>query len=191
MRKAKKSTGKKVNYEIIPRKADHGREPYKLLDELVTKHHPHLTNARIGMAWHVDVKADVDGHIMLGKCVKVSDLQKEFAEYDFIIVLNRQVWYNSNFDSPKKAALVDHELCHAEMARDKDGEDKTDERGRPVYRVRKHDIEEFTEIIRRHGCYKVDLEIFAKALLARKDTLFPDEPAKFTPTTKEAPKGLQ
>ena len=190
MRKVKAKKGKTVNYEIIPRKADRGKEPYKMLDELITKYHPHLTNARIGLAWHVALKPDVDGHLVLGRCIKVSDLQKEFAEFDFIIVLNRQVWYNDQFDAPKKMALVDHELCHAEMARDAEGEDKSDERGRPVYRIRKHDIEEFTEIVRRHGCYKADLEVFAKALMGRKDTLFDMDPAKFKSSVEKPAKGV-
>lgn len=173
-RKEKKQpAGKPVNYEIVPRSSELGKLAYKLLDETVRKHHTHLTPATIGVAWHKALKPDVDGHITLGRCVKVSDLQKEFCEYDFLIVLNKTVWFNEKFDEAKKLALIDHELCHAEEALDKNGDQKTDERGRQVWRIRKHDIEEFTAIIRRHGCYKADLEIFAKAIIERQDdTLF-------------------
>jgi hypothetical protein len=47
---------------------------------------------------------------------------------------------------------------------DSTGEPAYDERGRLVYRTRKHDIEEFAVIVERYGCYKRDLEQFAAAL---------------------------
>jgi hypothetical protein len=39
-----------------------------------------------------------------------------------------------------------------------------DERSRKCYRVRKHDIEEFSDVVARYGTYKRDLEMFAAAL---------------------------
>jgi hypothetical protein len=54
---------------------------------------------------------------------------------------------------------------------------EVDALGRGIYRVRKHDIEEFHEIIARHGCYKRDLEQFAKVIEKRKQQTLPlDEP---------------
>lgn len=107
--------------------------------------------------------------MILGKCIKASDLQRELVAYDFVILLNKEVWESPEFTEEKKRALVDHELCHAAPAEDKDtGEQKTDEKGRPVWRIRKHDIEEFRCIVERHGRYKSDLEAFAEALLKSK-----------------------
>ncbi len=55
---------------------------------------------------------------------------------------------------------------------DKDGA-RYDERGRRVFRTRKHDIEEFRCIVERHGCYKTDLVAFAQAIVdKRKAPLF-------------------
>lgn len=88
--------------------------------------------------------------------------------YDFIILLNQEVWNDKEFGPEKKAALIDHELCHAEVALARDGEPKLDERGRRVWRTRKHDIEEFRAVVQRHGCYKYDLEKFAETLLRRR-----------------------
>ena len=51
---------------------------------------------------------------------------------------------------------------------DKDGFKKRDERDRIVWRTRKHDIEEFFDVVRRHGCYKRDLVAFAEALMKKK-----------------------
>lgn len=166
---------KKVNFEVICRDDDFGQEPYRILDELVEAYHPDLRGAKIAMAWRKALKPDVDGHLVLGKCIKVSDLYKEFADFDFIILLNREVWEDPGFTLPKKTALVDHELCHAAPAEDSEGGSKADERSRPVWRVRKHDIEEFTAIVSRHGCYKRDLERFAEVLLRKKNSLFASE----------------
>jgi hypothetical protein len=174
---------KKINYELIPELDgpghDHRPEPYLLMDEIRLEHHDHLSDAKIAMAWRKALNPDVDGHLVLGKCVKASDLQRELVDYDFVILLNWEVWHDPEFTTPKKKALLDHELCHAEVARDKEtGDDKFDERGRRVWRTRKHDIEEFTEIVQRHGCYKRDLEKFAETLLAKKrqsPSLFPPD----------------
>lgn len=157
---------KRINYELVP---EAQVEPYRLLEQVRRKWHAELVDARIALAWRVRLKADKDGHLLLGRCVKVSDLHREFAEYDFIVVLNREVWDDPEFGKDKKMALLDHELCHAAVVLDKHGDKKVDERGRGVYRMRKHDVEEFRAVVERHGCYKRDLEAFAKALLKKAD----------------------
>lgn len=155
---------KKLNFEVIDRDAT--PEPYEVLDEAVRLYHSDLHEAEIALAWHVNIKPDIDGHILLGRCVKVSDLYKEFAEFDFIVVINRKVWDSPEFDERKKLALLDHELCHAAVAEDEEGT-KRDIRGRLCYRTRKHDIEEFASVVAHHGTYKHDLESFAKLLLEK------------------------
>lgn len=163
----KKPAPKKVNYELIP-PTKQGEKEYKLLEQIRRKVHPELEKARIALAWRKALKANVDGHLLLGKCIKVSDLQKETTPFDFIILLNQEVWNDKEFTAEQKAALLDHELCHAAPSLDQVGEPKFDERGRQLFRIRKHDIEEFSGIVQRHGCYKKDLEAFADALLAKR-----------------------
>mgnify|MGYP001601445371 CR=1 FL=1 len=36
--------------------------------------------------------------------------------------------------------------------------------GRQIYRIRKHDLEEFADVVERYGTYKRDLELFPMAL---------------------------
>ena len=98
----------------------------------------------------------------------MSDLHRELADWDFVILLNQEVWRDQDFTEEKKSALMDHELCHAARSFDSEGNEQRDERGRAVWRTRKHDIEEFQEIVKRHGCYKKDLERFADELLKRR-----------------------
>jgi hypothetical protein len=144
------------------------------------KHHSHLDDAKIAVAWMLDVKANVDGFLVLGKCKKQSDLDREMREFDFVIFLNSTTW--KQFNEKQRAALMDHELCHAGVAEDKkSGDQVLDERGRKVYRIKKHDIEEFESVIRRHGLYKRDLQRFAKA--CAEGPLFKEIPEPASPAT--------
>jgi putative metallopeptidase len=155
---------KKVSYELIPRDSEIGTPMYWLLDELIEQHHDDLQTAKIALAWCTSWKPDVDGHVTIGRCMKASDLHRELADFDFIVLLSRAFWRSSLVTPLQRRALLDHELCHAAPKFDTSGEPVEDERGRRVWRSRKHDIEEFTCIVQRYGCYKADLEAFAKAL---------------------------
>jgi len=163
-RRAKAPKPKKVSYELILRDSVIGGPMYALLDELVESFHEDLRQARIALGWCTSWKPDVDGRVTLGKCKKASDLDRELSEFDFIILLARWFWRADDVTELQRRALLDHELCHAALKLDANGEPLEDERGRRVYRVRKHDIEEFTAVVDRHGCYKADLESFAAAL---------------------------
>ena len=147
--------------------------PYQLLDELVAAHHPHLADAEIALVFKLKSSPDEDGIETLGACRKCSERDRELHGFDFIIELNQVVWDNPEFGESRQRALLDHELCHAQVSMDEEGEEKMDAHGRPAWRVRKHAIEEFREIIERHGLYKVDLEDFAKTLLAKAKPLAP------------------
>jgi Putative phage metallopeptidase len=164
MRKAKKPRGpRKVAYTLLT-PASHPTE-YKLLDKLVSEHHSELRDARIALAWCTSWRADVDGRITLGQCKRASDLDRELKPYDFVVLLQKDFWINVTVSNEQRVALVDHELCHATIKLDPyNHEPIEDERGRKVYRIRKHDLEEFNEIVERHGLYKRDLESFAQAL---------------------------
>lgn len=161
-RKPRKS--KVVSYELLGRSNVVHFPIYALLDELIEAHHDDLRLARIALAWCTSWTPDVDGRVTLGKCKRASDLDRELASFDFIVLLRRGFWMDERVTDAQRRALLDHELMHAALKRDAQGEPVEDERGRLVYRIRKHDLEEFTAIVQRHGLYKADLEQFAAAL---------------------------
>jgi len=165
-RRTRAAKVKAVPYTLIPRDSDVGRPMYERLHMLIDEHHEELSqlNVRIALAWATAWKADVDGRVVLGKCKKASDLDRELAPYDFVILLNREFWQNPRVTDLQRSALMDHELMHAAIAYDEQGDPKHDERGRVVYRIRKHDLEEFCDIPARYGCWKSDIEAFARAL---------------------------
>lgn len=162
----KQAKRKKVSYELIPRESPVGEPMYAMLDDLVGSHHEELdeTEARIALAWNLTWKPDCDGRVTLGKCKKASDLDRELHEFDFVIMLQAEFWQDAEVEDWRRRALLDHELSHAAVKLDSAGDPVIDEKGRYVYRTRKHDIEEFSHIVARHGCYKRDLEVFAMAL---------------------------
>lgn len=167
MRTRKPAKPKSVAFRYIEPESEIGKPMYALLQKLVNSHHEDLNQARIALCWQLTWKPDVDGRVKLGQCRKVGDLEREVkdvAGFDFVILLRRSFWQDLRVTDAQRTALLDHELCHARLRYDAKGEPVYDERGRLVYRLAGHDIEEFTAIVRRHGCYKADLESFAAAL---------------------------
>lgn len=166
MRRGTKPKGpKKVSYTLIAdMHGTPGRAMYEMLRALIREYRGDLKDARIALAWCTSWKPDVDGRLILGKCKKASDLDRELMAFDFVILLNRSFWNDPDVTDVQRRALLDHELMHAAVKYDDAGEPVEDERGRLVYRVRKHDIEEFADTVKRHGVYRHDLETFARAL---------------------------
>jgi hypothetical protein len=156
--------------EIVPRGQDKkaanydslGDEAYNILYELAAHQHPLLRDARIALAWLRGVKPDKDGHIKLGKCYKAADVHRQLHNFDFVIGLNREAM--GLFNPRQRRALIDHELCHAAPQVDKEGDQKRDALDRPLWRIRKHDIEEFLAVVQRNGCWKSDLDAFYTTL---------------------------
>src|SRR5574341_1335574 len=165
--KAKKQRSKRVSYELIKRDSVAGKPIYALVNQLVEKHHEELTNARIAVAWNLSWRADVDGRVKLGQLKKASDLDRELAPFDFVIMLRKEFFDLAETTDAQRLALIDHELCHGDVRLDKDGEPMVDSKGRTLYRMRRHDVEEFSAVVGRHGLYKRDLEHFFGA--AKKD----------------------
>lgn len=177
-KKTPKQKLKKVTVRFIQPESEIGLPIYALLHELMRAHHREIVSARVALAWQLAWQPDVDGRVVLGQCKKVADLEREVCEgrllharvdggthgYDFVILLRQAFWQDPNVSDLQRRALLDHELCHATVTLDAHGDPAVDDCGRIVYRTRKHDLEEFAEIAERHGCWKRDLEYFARAI---------------------------
>jgi hypothetical protein len=75
---------------------------------------------------------------------------------DAVITLDRRTW--DDLDDVGREALIDHELTHLVPCFDKEGNLKSDDRGRPRLEMRLHDIVVggFREIVRRHGLRAIE-----------------------------------
>lgn len=100
------------NFELIDYEAKPKLEPYRLMDEVRKIAHQDTKDAKILLAYRKNWKSDVDGHLILGKCIKASELQRELVDWDYVILLNFEVWHSQEFTKEKKIALLDHELSH-------------------------------------------------------------------------------
>ena len=119
-------------------------EKYAALAAVVIEEHEDLhwlrqSDIDIGYAGS-DVEKKRGGKYVLGECHLVPDPWTAWCPHDFAIVI-----YEPNIEGMSEdqlKILLYHELLHVDM----------DERnGKPVYKIRPHDVEEFREIIDKYG----------------------------------------
>ena len=77
---------------------------------------------------------------------------------DALIEIDWLTW--KDLPEEGRVALIDHELEHLELARDKDGNAKADDGGRPVLKTRRHDlvIGGFRSVIARHKAHALEFQ---------------------------------
>lgn len=87
----------------------------------------------------------------LGLCRIINLKDRTMGRGDVEILLDHD-WWNNEASAQQQVALLDHELHHAEVKM-KDGQPKRDNLGRPLIKLRKHDVEIgwFDIIALRHG----------------------------------------
>jgi len=136
-------------YEWNPEAADLGAL-------IIQEHHPHLEKLKIAYLFKHGAESKPGKVIRAGKrktWAKASLIPEKYVElleanYKFLIEFDVHVW--SQLSKPQQRALVDHEFCHC--GNDIDG----------CY-MKHHDVEEFRDVINRHGFWKDDVKAFAQA----------------------------
>ena len=109
---------------------------------IIGKYHPHLREATILFMFRSEPAAS-GGKDVFAKTSKVSaQMRALLDEADFIVWVSKPDW-EKNAEAWRDA-LIDHELCHCIMV---DGEAA----------IRPHDVEEFFQIIERHGYWNATL----------------------------------
>jgi len=135
----------------------HAGDVEQIATRLILEYHPHLIPARI-LYLFTDAARSKAGRVVLGSAKRLSALEQfltredeEDAQtaYDFIILMSSEEW--QLLTPTQREALVDHELMHCTV-------------GKNGWALRGHDVEEFREIIERHGFWKQDLQQFADAV---------------------------
>ncbi len=145
------SKRKQINIEIIKRTAETEAADgvYGVMDSIIASCRPDLADVTIGLAWRYGWKPNADGFLKAAFCKKRGDLDRALDAFDFVILLNAEAW--PEMTEPERRRLMHHELCHAQVCVDENGDTKYDTSGRPCCRVRKHDIEEFFEVAEIYG----------------------------------------
>ena len=145
-----------------------GDDVFSLGDDLIKKWHPDLLQANVAYVFRSGTWPAGAGRETLANAGKAPKLLQVFCDGfkpDFIIVINEDRW--ECFNDKMKTALLDHELCHCKRT-------GTDKQGRPRWGMVGHDVEEFEEIIMRHGLWKSDLQSFGDAVVTQL-SLFKDD----------------
>ncbi len=100
-----------------------------------------LQNADVRICFMAsDQKKTSKGKEVLGECIKVQDLYKEFCPFDFLIV-----FYDQNIgdlDDKRLKILAEHELLHVGV---------DDSNGEVKYSIIPHDYDDFRQITNKYG----------------------------------------
>lgn len=84
---------------------------------------------------------------------------------DYICTIDSLWWLTAN--PHQRVALVHHEIKHCGIRRDREGEPKFDDDGKPEWGILAHDIEEFQDTVIRFGDWKGNGEVAAFVEAAR------------------------
>lgn len=163
-----------VTYSLAPEVAKIGRQ-------LLKQHHDSdLLDQRIEYLFRSEA-AKAGGRTIWGKARKITGLNAFLADKEpaegpisddtpdveafFVIEIAYDVWLT--LTSKQKVALVDHELNHLQVGYNESGE--------LVLKLRAHDLEEFEDVVRRHGLWKKDVEHFVKVAADQLNLLDQDD----------------
>ena len=147
------SKPKLVNFKLIPR----GDKPeyYTLLDEIVQKYHGDLVGAVFVIFDRKGWKPNPDNMVVLAQIKIATDLQKTLQEHDLQLMLNSEWWDALSRDD--QIVILDSELDRVAPAKDKHGDQREDEYGRMLWRLRKYEFNDAALIKQRHGKTRTDV----------------------------------
>lgn len=148
----------------------------RIATTLIGKYHAHLSDVEIRYCFR-DKAAKSKGQTVWGKARKVSGLNAYLAHDQaedgadagdddfFVIEIAEDVWVVLN--DKQRTALVDHELAHCSI-------DYDDENDTIKLVLRAHDLEEFREVVERHGLWRPEISEFVNAVQQQTLDLDPD-----------------
>jgi hypothetical protein len=129
-----------------------------VVQTLVREFHPHLVRTRVE-CWFTDKEPDTSaawGHVKLvtGLAARLAGQNPEDGDETefFLLTVSKPVW--NTLSPEKRRALVDHLLCHCWI--------EETAKGNPKAKVVKHDLEEFVQVIQRHGLWRDDVTKFVE-----------------------------
>lgn len=136
-------------------------------NQIIKADRPHLANMKIGYMFRPEAPVS-RGRVTAGMCIRCDDRNRTIHGMDFIIEIGKDVWEDAPSNDFRRA-LLDHELGHCGVKLDEHGEVEYEEKtGRPKTYLRHHDIEEFEEVLERHGSYHKGLREFLEAYARHK-----------------------
>jgi hypothetical protein len=136
---------------------------------LANERHQHLVDAKLGVLWTNAINVSKMRHVLgtaeipqtMGGAWKRGRAEQQMREWfqfvpDFVLTFYApecRLLSDRSF-----CALVEHELCHCAQAEDQYGAPKFGRMGEPIFAIRGHDVEEFTDVVARYGPTSSDVQ---------------------------------
>lgn len=159
------------SYDICPKAvADRGAA-------ILKKFHPDLAKVKVAIEY-LFISHDGEGPALklhgyaCAAVVRIIPLKDRVAgRGDAEIVIDRDGW--DNLPDASKDALLDHELTHLVLQKDRNRKPKADDAGRPALKMRLHDqqLGWFDDVARRHGEASMEIRC-ARDLIAKRGQLY-------------------
>lgn len=150
-----------------------------LIGQVMARYHGPLVDAEVTVGLLMCHPAEGEEHALklhgypCAATVKVTPLkQRVMGIEDAIITIDSATW--ATLSEGERAAVIDHELQHLEVAVDKDGEVRSDDQGRPRLKMRLHDwnLGGFAVIAGRHKADALEVQAFRLVSTAFHQQLF-------------------
>ena len=110
-------------------------------DPIITNYHPHLREASIAYLLRRGTWKS-RGQVITGKAAIAPEQWRLLSGCDLVLIINETVW--QVLGDKGREVLLDHELSHfTPPTADKDGSLR--------WAIREHDLQEFSEVVKRHG----------------------------------------
>lgn len=141
---------------------------------LLMPEHRHLLDNEIDIDWLIRCDEKVKGGRQILGTVYQPMVQGELRDMfewlltrllgrlpRFLVVLDDAYWQQAT--PLQREILVFHELSHIRQKLDRYGAPRFDKDGLPIYGLRGHDVEEFTQVVARYGTWNDELRAFVAA----------------------------
>jgi predicted metallopeptidase len=127
-----------------------------IIDRLIELFYPLLQGATVRAVYRSTKFPD--SPFTVARIEKITGLRawlysKIDGEQDAFFLIQVVVPNWETFEPRQQVAVLDHEICHIDYNDEKDS-----------YALRDHTVQEFPEIVERHGAYHPSLEYFYEAL---------------------------
>lgn len=135
----------------------------ELAAQVIKERRPELSMLSICYLFRGEAAVSND-KVVAGMCIKVDDRNWTIHKHDFLIEIAKDVWDEAS--DLFRDAIMDHELGHCGIRMEGPNEPRIDEKtGRLRVYIIPHDIEEFADVLERHGDYHAALREFLNSFV--------------------------
>lgn len=146
------------------------------VNRMMALHHPEILDSDLTFQFlecsdsrHAKLPALTHQGYLAAAVIRITPVKDRVAGVaDVTITFDTATWDDSSL--AQRDAICDHELEHVSLQLDKHGQQKTDTAGRPVLKLRKHDlvVGGFSRVVERHKEYSVEAQAIETCVILAK-----------------------